>query len=347
MIISSHAKKYSVEVTDAGFITRLMEKSYKLVIIDKKVYDLYRNTLLAGLKKETLYLFDAVEKNKNAGSALKICGKMAEISFKRGDELVSIGGGIVQDVTGFAANIFNRGVRWTFIPTTLLAQCDSCVGGKTSLNFSAYKNILGTFYAPDNIYICLDFVKTLTEDDYLSGMGEVAKFNIMSAKDGIGLLENNMEKLLARDTGVLKFFVERSLEFKKRFIEEDEFDLDVRNLLNFAHTFGHAYEKTSNYAIPHGQAVTLGLITANNISRARNMLDPALKERIEKICMNFISVKLKKEWFLADKVIEAMKKDKKRKSDKLAAVLFSSDLSLKVVQDLEQKEVAEALSFIL
>jgi 3-dehydroquinate synthase len=311
MIIKSHAKKYSAEIKDAIYIAAMLKKPCKLAVVDGKVYDLYKNSLLAGLKNESLYLFDAVEKNKTAASALKICKKMAETGFKRSDELISIGGGIVQDVTGFSADIFNRGVKWTFIPTTLLAQADSCIGGKTSLNFSSYKNILGTFFAPDNIYICLDFVKTLEKDDYLSGMGEVAKFNIMSAGDGIGLLEKNMKKLLSRDTKTLKFFVERSLSFKKKFIEEDEYDFGVRNLLNFAHTFGHAFEKVSKYAIPHGQAVTLGMISANNISFARKILGKEMKERIEKICLNFVSVKMKKDWFQTAGIIEAVKKDKK------------------------------------
>jgi 3-dehydroquinate synthase len=343
MKIKSHSKEYDVEITNSLPINELISGKNSFIVIDKAVYRLYRDTLLKGIKSDNIFLFDALEKNKNVKSALALCKKMAEKSMKRNDTIVSIGGGIVQDVTGFAANIFNRGVKWVFIPTTLLAQCDSCIGGKTSLNFLAYKNILGTFYAPDSIYINLDFVQTLSKHDYLSGMGEVAKFNIMSAKDGIDLLEKNIEKLLQRDVETLRFFVERSLSFKKTFIEEDEYDRGVRNLLNYAHTFGHAFETVSKYAVPHGQAVTLGLIVANNISSGRDILDKQLKERIEKICLNFVSVKLKHKWFKIAPIISAMKKDKKRRSDKLAAVLFSSDLSLKVVQDVEQPEVESAL----
>ena len=224
------------------------------------------------------------------------------LSMKRHDTLVSIGGGIVQDVTGFAANIYNRGLKWMFIPTTLLAQADSCIGSKTSLNFSNFKNSLGTFYAPDNILIYLDFVKTLTHDDYLSGLGEVAKFNIMSAKEGIKRLEKNMDKLLSRDTKTLKFFIERSLAFKKDFIEEDEYDFGKRNLLNFAHTFGHAFETVSQYKIPHGQAVTLGLMVANNISTQRAILDDAFRNALKNM-PQFSSI-INEKWFEPEVIIK-------------------------------------------
>lgn len=344
MKIKSHSKTYSVEIVDRHHIEKILKNPYRLIIIDEKVFDIYQNTILKNIAPSSLYPFKAVESRKNINSALAICKKMAEISFKRGEELLSIGGGIVQDVTGFAANIYNRGVKWTFIPTTLLAQCDSCIGSKTSLNYLSFKNLLGTFYAPDRIYIYLDFVKTLTKDDYLSGLGEVAKFNIMSAKDGIDLLERNMEKLLSRDIKMLKFFTERSLKFKKTFIEKDEYDFGVRNLLNFAHTFGHAFEKVSNYGVPHGQAVTLGLITANHISVTRNILDEKKAARIKNIVVNLLSVPLKKTWFQTEQIVGAIKKDKKRSTVYLPAVLFLSNNKLKVFQDVKPEEVDKALN---
>ncbi len=347
MKIKAHSKIYFVEIVDRNYIEKILNNPHRLAVIDEKVFDIYKNTLLKNIDRSSVYLFKAVESKKNINSALSICRKMAEISFKRGEELLSVGGGIVQDVTGFAANIYNRGVKWTFIPTTLLAQCDSCIGSKTSLNYLKFKNLLGTFYAPDSIYIYLDFVKTLTKDDYLSGLGEVAKFNIMSAKDGIELLEKNMDKLLDRNVLTLKFFTERSLKFKKTFIEKDEYDFGIRNLLNFAHTFGHAFEKVSHYAIPHGQAVTLGLMTANNISVSRRILNEKKADQIRKITVRFLSVKLKKMWFEADQIVNAVKKDKKRRTGYLPAVLFSSSNRLKVFQDVKPKEVEKALKGLM
>ncbi|HNY51058.1 MAG TPA: hypothetical protein PLV50_11610 [Smithella sp.] len=347
MKIKSHSKTYSVEIVDRHHIEKILKTPYRLIIIDEKVFHIYKNTLLNNIDPSSVYLFKAIESKKNINSALAICKKMAEISFKRAEELLSIGGGIVQDVTGFAANIYNRGVKWTFIPTTLLAQCDSCIGSKTSLNYLNFKNLLGTFYAPDRIYIYLDFVKTLTEDDYLSGLGEVAKFNIMSAKDGIDLLERNMEKLLGRDVKTLKFFTERSLNFKKTFIEKDEYDFGIRNLLNFAHTFGHAFEKVSNYKVPHGQAVTLGLMTANHIAAARNILKREKADQINKMVVCLLSVRLKKIWFQTEQIVNAVKRDKKRTTRYLPAVLFSSNNKLKVYQDIKAEEIDKALNRVI
>lgn len=346
MNIQSYNKIYKTEIVNQLDIDRITDGIRCLLVIDKIVFNLYKDTIFKNINIVDVFLIDAIESNKTAETALDICKRMAETSFKRNDTLISIGGGIIQDVTGFASNIYMRGVKWIFIPTTLLAQCDSCIGAKTSLNYSNYKNILGTFYAPDIIVTYLDFVLTLSNDDYLSGLGEVAKFNIMAAADGIELLENNLERLLQRDTTTLRFFLERSLKFKKKFIEEDEFDKGVRNLLNFAHTFGHAFETVSQYAIPHGQAVTLGLITANFVSYGRGMLDNELKSRIDKICVRLISVQLDFAWFDPARIIEAMKKDKKRTTDKLTAVLFKNDLSLEIVNDIQVKEVENCLQHL-
>lgn len=343
MKIKSYNKSYLVQIVDKLDIQSIINDTKHLLVVDRKVFSIYKDSIFKNINPDDIILLDAEENNKTIETALEICRRMADISFKRSDTLISIGGGIIQDVSGFAANIYNRGVKWIFIPTTLLAQCDSCIGGKTSLNYLDYKNILGSFYAPDTIFIYLDFVSTLTTTDYLSGLGEVAKFNIMAAVDGIELLEKNIDKLLARDVSTLRFFLERSLEFKKRFIEEDEFDRGVRNLLNFAHTFGHAFETVSHYAIPHGQAVTLGLIIANIISCNRNILDAALKKRIEELCIRLLSVQLDSDWFTSEQITGAMKKDKKRTTNNLTAVLFKTDLSLEIVHDLQAIEVETGL----
>lgn len=141
--------------------------------------------------------------------------------------------------------------------------------GKTSLNYKKFKNLLGTFFPPDEIRICTPFFKTLTEKDFQSGLGEVVKFNVMFGEKGIRNIEDNIDELLKRDDDKLLQFVNSSLLFKKDFIEEDEFDRGVRIHLNFAHTFGHAFETMSHYEIPHGTAVAMGTIVANRISLSR------------------------------------------------------------------------------
>lgn len=186
MIIQSSTKTYHLNIMEsfeAAESLAVDEKTF--VVIDKKLYELYKTKLFAELPPERVYLLEALEENKQIETALRICEIMTDIPAKRNIKLVSFGGGIVQDVTGFVANILYRGISWTFFPTTLLAACDSCIGGKTSLNYKSYKNLLGTFYPPDEINICTPFFQTLSERDFLSGLGEVVKFNVMFGESGI------------------------------------------------------------------------------------------------------------------------------------------------------------------
>ena len=205
-----------------------------------------------------------------------------------------------------------RGIKWTFFPSTLLAACDSCIGGKTSLNYKGFKNLLGTFYPPDEIVIYPQFFTTLTEKDYKSGLGEVVKFNVMAGKNGIETISKDMPPLLSRDSVMISKYIDSSLSFKKVFIEEDEFDKGRRILLNFAHTFGHAFEVSSDYEIPHGTAVVLGMIVANHISVIRKILDEKFALSIEDVCRQIIPTIYKAKWFDFDIIMKAIRKDKKQ-----------------------------------
>ena len=238
MIIHSKFKDYEVHMeSNFDFLRELSQTPNAEFVIDEKVYGLYK-TYFKEIPEERLFLVEATEEHKVIETALAICEKMTEIPAKRNAHLVSVGGGIIQDITGFVANVLYRGIPWTFVPTTLLASCDSCIGGKTSLNYKKYKNLLGTFYPPDALHICPGFFQTLSERDFESGLGEVVKFNIMAGEHGLKNIEDNIDRLLARDEDCLKQFVYSSLEFKKGFIEVDEFDRGERIKLNFAHTFG-------------------------------------------------------------------------------------------------------------
>ncbi len=347
MIIKASSKNYEVSVyNDFSTIKNLFIDSNSYVVIDKNVYDIYHNEILSNFPSEQIYIFDATEENKTIESALKICEIMTNIPAKRNSRLISLGGGIVQDVTGFVANILYRGIHWTFFPTTLLAACDSCIGGKTSLNYKKFKNLLGTFYPPDLIFICTPFFKTLSERDFQSGLGEVVKFNVMFGETGINKMEQNIDGLLQRDDKKLEEFVYNSLLFKKDYIEQDEFDKGIRIHLNYAHTFGHAFETMSNYAIPHGTAVAMGTIVANRISLNRKLLDENIVIRIENILWKIINIDLNNIEPDMDKIIAAIKKDKKQISTDLTAVLMNPDMSLTVVHDVKVDEISEAIGYL-
>lgn len=343
MIIHSKFKDYKVHLeSDFSFLQTLEKATNAEFVIDEQVYGLYKKHLTE-IPAERLFLVEAAEEHKTIDTVLSICEKMTEIPAKRNAQLVSIGGGIIQDITGFVANVLYRGIPWTFVPTTLLASCDSCIGGKTSLNYKSYKNLLGTFYPPDELHICPGFFRTLSERDFESGLGEIIKFNIMAGSEGLANVETNIDRLLARDEACLQAFVRRSLAFKRDFIEADEFDRGERIKLNFAHTFGHAIETVTHYEIPHGTAVAIGMIMANRVAEQRGLLSAATAHRSDAVLLKVIHINIDLCSYPLEQFIDAMRKDKKQISDQLTAVLMTDTAKdLKIVHDLQVTEVEDA-----
>lgn len=347
MIIKSSTKDYKVNISnDFDMVKNIQIDQATFVVIDKVLYELYQEKLFSKIPKDQLYIVEALEENKKIETALDICEIMTAIPAKRNAKLISFGGGIIQDITGFVANILYRGIHWTFFPTTLLAACDSCIGGKTSLNYKKFKNLLGTFFPPDEVNICTPFFETLSEKDFQSGLGEVVKFNVMFGEKGIENMEQNIQGLLERDHELLERFVESSLLFKKDFIEEDEFDRGVRIHLNFAHTFGHAFETMSHYAIPHGTAVAMGTIVANRISLSRGWLTEDKVQRVEDILWKIINIDITSIEVDMDEVIDAIHKDKKQVGKELTAVLMRDDMKLQIVHDVKRDEIEDAIKYV-
>lgn len=350
MIIHSKFKDYEVHIEDNfNFVSTLSQIENKQFVIDQNVYDLYKE-LFTSIPSEQVIIIEATETNKVIDTALHICEKMTEIPAKRNAVLISIGGGIIQDITGFVANILYRGIQWIFVPTTLLAACDSCIGGKTSLNYKKYKNLLGTFYPPDHIYICAEFFKTLSDRDYKSGLGEVVKFNIMAGEDGLQNITEHIDALLTRKSETVNYFVRSSLLFKKTFIEVDEFDRGERIKLNFAHTFGHAIEVVTNYEIPHGTAVAIGMIMADYISWKRGLLTEGFVKASEFVLLKVIDIDIRLLNVPLQHVIDAIRKDKKQTSEELTAVLLENvhgQSGLRVVHDMTENEVDAAVRYFM
>lgn len=347
MNIISRIKEYSVEFEkDLDFLYELCKVPNSQIVVDKNVYELYKE-YFSRLSGDRLFIIEAAEQNKVIDTALGICEKMTALPAKRNAVIISIGGGIIQDITGFAANILYRGIKWIFVPTTLLAACDSCIGGKTSLNYKSYKNLLGTFYPPDEIHICSRFFQTLTDRDFKSGLGEIIKFNIIAGEGyEFDNISDSIDGLLKRDNALVDRFVEASLAFKKNFIEEDEFDRGERIKLNFAHTFGHAVEVVSKYEIPHGTAVAIGTVMANYVSYLRGMLSETTRLKTEALLLRVIDIDAAVADFDTEKIIDAMKKDKKQVDVNITAVLLE-DIGTKglvIVHDVTASEIREAVA---
>ncbi len=343
MIIKSYLKEYEAEFcTDFGFLEHIKHIGNPFFIVDKKVYELYKETLEAVIQNAPVYLLNAVEANKNIDQVFQIIDQMVGLRSKRNTNLVSIGGGIVQDVSGFAANILYRGISWTWIPTTLLAQADSCIGSKTSLNYKNYKNLLGYFYPPDKIYVNTEFIHTLEQEDYCSGLGEIVKCALMGGYESYRETAKNIEDLLLRSDEILLKEIRKALAFKKNVIEKDEFDQGYRNIMNFGHTFGHALESTSAYAIPHGQAVSFGMMIANAISQARGYISCERRNEVFSTLAAIVNNNLLKPEYLApESYLGALKKDKKYTGDLHSCILWNGN-EVRKHNDVTDEEILRA-----
>lgn len=347
MIIQSKLKNYELHlIRSLSEIQSHFGTDSTYFVIDQNVYDLYQN-LFSKIPSERLYLLEATEDRKNIQTALEICEELTKLETKRNTRLISVGGGITQDLTGFVANIMYRGIKWLFVPTTLLAAADSCIGGKTSLNYKSFKNLLGTFYPPDELLVCPEFFDTLTDGDFKSGLGEVVKFHVMMGKEGLAEITANLPKLLLKDKGALYEYVGKSLRFKKTFIEEDEFDDGKRIYLNFAHTFGHAIERSSGYRIPHGTAVAIGTLIAGQISLNRGLLSQKDLFPILEVIQQILPQSLPIEWFSHEEMMAAIKNDKKQTSSAITAILFDKDLKIHIVGDVKGEEIRTAVRTLL
>ncbi|MFZ2951146.1 MAG: AroB-related putative sugar phosphate phospholyase (cyclizing) [Desulfuromonadaceae bacterium] len=344
--IRSNLRDYTVHFQDnADFVEGFSRFPQRLFVIDESVWRLHGNGCLSTIPDSERLVFQVSEERKNLDSVMEIYDRLMERSAKKNMALISIGGGIIQDITGFVASTLYRGLNWVFVPTTLLAQADSCIGSKTSLNYKRFKNIIGTFYPPSEVHIYAPFLQTLEKCDFLSGMGEVAKLHIMGGADTTSALTDALPAILERDKAALLSAIRRSLAVKLSYMEGDEFDTGRRNLLNYGHCFGHALETVCNYAIPHGQAVVVGMLVANRIAVKRGLLSAENDRRMaEQLLASLLDFKLELSRFSTVELITAMKQDKKRVGEGLVMVMITDKLELVKADDVTPEEVETVLT---
>ncbi len=318
--VKSIVHDYEVRFIEAAKHTLIQELELgDVIIIDNKVKANY-SQLISGVNKEHVIIgIDADERQKSYQGLIPIIEKLIGRGFRKNHRLIGIGGGITQDITAFISSIMYRGVEWLFFPTTLLAQGDSCIGSKTSINFGEYKNQVGGFYPPIKIFIELKFLDTLPESELQSGLGEMCHYFVIAGEDDFKKYKLNYP-LVLKDKTVLSDLVARSLEIKKSYIEIDEFDRNERQVFNYGHSFGHAIESITNYAVPHGIAVCFGMDMANFISVKMNFLTEDIRFEIRGL--------LQKIWsgfhindLAVDKFIKALNKDKKNIGTELRLIM--------------------------
>jgi len=298
-----------------------------LVVSNETVAPLYLaqlKTALSGAQVQQLILADG-ENEKNFTNLQAILDCLIEYQFRRNDMIIALGGGVVGDLAGFAAAIYQRGMQLLQLPTSLLAQVDSSVGGKTAINHAKGKNLIGAFYQPNCVIIDTQTLSTLPQRQYLSGLAEVAKYALLGETGILSLLEEHSDKILSRDEALLATLIEKSCLMKADIVAKDEREQGIRALLNLGHTFAHGIELLGNYQqYTHGEAVAIGMQMALNLSFNLSLLDI---ERLERYKSLLQRLQLPSRWetrYGSDDLLDAMRLDKKNRSKKYRLVLPTS-----------------------
>ena len=288
-------------------------------IIDARVAELYAKELARVLSGPSVLCIEASEASKSLDKFPGYVEHLVSNHVRRGDTLIGIGGGIIQDITCFLGATVLRGLSWHFYPTTLLAQADSCIGSKSSINVGKVKNVLGTFTPPERIVISTRVLDTLDERDIRSGIGEMLKVHAIEGAESFGRIAADYNNILT-DRTMMVHYIHRSLQIKKAIVEQDEFDRGLRNIMNYGHSFGHAIESATEFSIPHGIAVTIGMDMANYTAFRLGLSDRGHYDRMHPtLAMNFagferLDVPL-------DPFFDALAKDKKNTDSMLSLIL--------------------------
>ena len=317
-VVTSQTGPYEVTF-ESGILDSLVGLQQSIVIIDQRVADLYRDRFAVDLRDARTVFVLASEETKSLERLPYFVEQLVALDVRKNDGLIAIGGGVTQDIVAFLATVMFRGMSWSFIPTTLLAQADSCIGSKSSINAAGTKNLVGTFRAPTAVTIDMNFLETLSEEDVLSGIGEMLKVHAIAGPTEFDAIASEYEDLLS-DMVAMQSAVHRSLLIKRNLIQVDEFDRGPRNVMNYGHSFGHAIEIATDYGIPHGIAVTIGMDMANFVSAELGVssVDQFLRMHsvLQRNSADFSGVDIQRE-----QLMTALRRDKKNTATHLRLVL--------------------------
>lgn len=310
----------------ANSFSKLSVSERRLCIItDSNVGKIYADIVKTELEKTGntvfVYSFQAGEENKNLDVVSDLYEFLIVNKFDRKDMLVALGGGVVGDLTGFTASTYLRGIDFIQIPTSLLAQVDSSIGGKTGVDFRSYKNMVGAFHQPKLVYINLDTLKTLSERLFNSGFGEIIKHGFIKDKAYYNWLREKSESIKKLDMPTLENMIFISCNIKRKVVEIDPTEQGDRALLNFGHTLGHAIEKLMNFKLYHGECVALGMIAALTISENRGYItESEMKDALDMLKLYGFPTSIS--GITIDDVIAISKSDKKMDAGKIKFVLL-------------------------
>ncbi len=320
------------------------------IVTDSNVAPLYLDEVAGKLKEVSaqtdVFVFPAGEEHKNLDTVRKLYETLVQKAYDRSDMLVALGGGVTGDLCGFGAATYLRGISFIQIPTTLLAQVDSSIGGKTGVDFDAYKNMVGAFHMPSLVYTNVSTLSTLDGEQFASGMGEVIKHGLIRDKAYYDWLACNRGGILRRDPDACQEMIFGSNKVKREVVEADPKEKGERALLNFGHTLGHAVEKLKGFSLPHGHCVALGCLAACRISAGRGYLSEEEFLGVKAV-MEAFGLPLGTEGVFADQVFEAVRHDKKMEAGKVKFILLEKLGQAFIDKTVSQKEMLSGLSEIL
>lgn len=338
---------------DFSYFAEVLEKinapNKILVVTDTNVLGLYEDEVCRILKDAgydaASYAFANGEENKNIDSVMGICAACREHKMDRASMIIALGGGVVGDMAGFAASIYMRGIRFVQVPTTLLSQSDSSVGGKTGCDFCNVKNLIGTFYQPKHVYINVSTLKTLPKKEFISGMAEVIKHSIIRDEEFFVWLKENATKIKAFDEETLIKMCRKNCLIKSEVVEKDEKEQGIRAYLNFGHTIGHAIESAAGFSLTHGECVALGIAAVSYIANTRGVLqDSELEEIMDVLSIYGFNTRI--DLPETELIMSLMKSDKKSLSGRLKFVLPKNIGEVYVTTDVSEDEILDSLEFI-
>ena len=300
------------------------------IISDNKLPKTILKKLIKSLKRYEIkiYKLPSNEKTKSIGMANKIIEKLLKENFNRSDCVIALGGGILGDLSAFVSNLTKRGLKFINIPTTLLAQVDASIGGKTGINSNQGKNLIGTFYQPDFVLIDVKNLKSLPKREMISGYGEILKHSLILDRKFFFWLNKNSEKIINKKDNILLLkAIKKSCKIKLNIVKKDEKEKNLRMILNFGHTFAHGFERAKNYSkkLNHGEAVLLGMLVASELSNKKNLL---AKKELLAIKKHYFNLKIYKKINTIfkkndiNKIVHFMKKDKKNIDQKINLILL-------------------------
>lgn len=322
--------------------------SGKLVIITNPVVKkLYGDALKQNLTREgfSVAILEVAEgeEQKSLATAGRLYDQLTDLYTERTTPILALGGGVIGDLAGFVAATYMRGVPLVQLPTTLLAQVDSSIGGKVAVNHGQLKNNVGAFYQPRLVISDIDTLKTLPPKEFANGLAEVIKSAVIRDGEFFTFIEANLDRIKRHDEAVLEELVFRSARIKAEVVSKDELDLDLRNILNFGHTIGHAIETVSDFRIGHGGAVAIGMLAAAAISNRLNILDSSELERLRRVIQN-VGLPTEISGHKTAEIIKAMKHDKKVVDGKIRFILPRAMGEVFVTDEVNQSIIEEVLA---